>query len=38
MKDCVEIFEGEFEVLRVTPPLYDEVEEVCICSGLNLYA
>nr|NP_001189190.1 uncharacterized protein Dmel_CG31493, isoform B [Drosophila melanogaster]ADV37281.1 uncharacterized protein Dmel_CG31493, isoform B [Drosophila melanogaster] len=35
MKDCVEIFEGEFEVLRVTPPLYDEVEELLVNISIN---
>nr|XP_017104343.2 uncharacterized protein LOC108130439 [Drosophila bipectinata] len=28
MKDCTPILEGEFEILRVTPDLYDDVEEL----------
>ncbi|XP_033164532.1 uncharacterized protein LOC117143798 [Drosophila mauritiana] len=35
MKDCIEIFDGEFEVLRVTPPLYDEVEELLVNISIN---
>jgi len=28
MKDCINILDGEFQILSVTPNMYDEVEEV----------
>ncbi|XP_017056630.1 uncharacterized protein LOC108098308 isoform X3 [Drosophila ficusphila] len=28
MKDCINILNGEFQMLRVTPNLYDEVEDL----------
>ncbi|EDW96409.1 uncharacterized protein Dyak_GE24905 [Drosophila yakuba] len=35
MKDCVGIFDGEFEVLRVTAQFYDEVEELLVNISVN---
>ncbi|XP_026837807.1 uncharacterized protein LOC6553009 isoform X3 [Drosophila erecta] len=35
MKDCFGIFDGEFEVLRVTSQFYDEVEELLVNISVN---
>lgn len=35
MKDCTAILDGEFEILRVTPDLYDDAEEVNIIWTLS---
>ncbi|EDV41797.2 uncharacterized protein Dana_GF17654, isoform B [Drosophila ananassae] len=35
MKDCTAILDGEFEILRVTPDLYDDTEEILARISLD---
>uniref|UniRef100_A0A6P4FW00 Uncharacterized protein LOC108053497 n=1 Tax=Drosophila rhopaloa TaxID=1041015 RepID=A0A6P4FW00_DRORH len=35
MKDCTSILDGEFQILRVTPKFFDEVEELLVNVSVN---
>ncbi|XP_043946869.2 uncharacterized protein LOC122817774 isoform X4 [Drosophila biarmipes] len=35
MNDCISILGGEFQLLRVTPALYDEAEEILTDLSIN---
>ncbi|XP_016939634.3 uncharacterized protein [Drosophila suzukii] len=35
MKDCINILDGEFQILSVTPNMYDEVEELLVNISVN---
>jgi len=37
MNDCVSILGGEFQLLRVTPELYNEAEEVSTKTAEKAY-
>ncbi|XP_043951476.1 uncharacterized protein LOC108027015 [Drosophila biarmipes] len=35
MKDCISILDGEFQIVPVTPNMYDEVEELLVSISVN---